>query len=195
MANFTFTNGTATIGSTEYSLPKAANYSSGSPMTTLGYVQAFIDFSAMAAGDTYQVTYYERANGGTQLIVDTATVTGAQAEMFVSPMFLFGDGWDVTVKKTAGTDRPIKSSVRQDTNDVNALTLSAAAGAVVWSVVSEGAETFGDAIRLIGSRLFGKATVQDGDGAYTFRDKGDTKNRLSMTRAGTARTVSTRDGT
>ena len=195
MANFTFLNATATIGATEYSLPKNATYSAGSPMTTLGYVQAFIDLSALTASETYQLSYYERANGGTQLLVDTATIAGAQALMFVTPLLLVGDGWDVTLKKIAGTDRSIKFSVRQDTNDVNALTLSAAAAAAVWTAVSEGTEVFGDTIRLIAARLFGKATVQDGDGAYAFRDKADTKNRLAMTRTGTARTVSTRDGT
>lgn len=196
MANFTFSNATATIGSTEYSIAQNANYSAGSPKTTQGYVQAVIDFVAnLAAGDQYQVRIYEKANGGTQRPLLTAVVTGAQAESFVTPLLFLGEGWDITVKKLAGTDRSIPFSVRQDTNDVNAATLGAAAVASVWSAISEGTETVGDAIRLIGARLFGKATLQDGDGAYAFRDKGDTKNRLAMTRTGTSRTVTTRDGT
>lgn len=78
---------------------------------------------------------------------------------------------------------------------VAALPSAGAVATAVWTSISEGLETYGDAIRLIGARLFGKATVQDGDGTYTFRDKADTKPRLTMSRTGTARTTSLRDGT
>lgn len=72
---------------------------------------------------------------------------------------------------------------------------AAANAAAVWAAVSEGAETFGDAIRLIGAVLFGRATIPEGDGSYAFRNKADTKNRIAGTVTATARTVSTRDGT
>lgn len=74
-------------------------------------------------------------------------------------------------------------------------TIAAGAAATIWAVVSEGTEVFGDTIRLIAARLFGKGTVQDGDGTYSYRDAADTKNRLVMARSGTSRTVTTRDGT
>lgn len=65
----------------------------------------------------------------------------------------------------------------------------------VWGFVMEGTETAADAVRLIGARLFGKATVQSGDGSYAYRDAADSKNRIAGTISGTARTVTTRDGT
>lgn len=68
-------------------------------------------------------------------------------------------------------------------------------GAAAFSHVVEGAEQFDQLLRLIRARLIGKATVQDGDGTYTFRDAGDTKNRVVLTRTGTARAVVSTDGT
>lgn len=73
--------------------------------------------------------------------------------------------------------------------------LASASAAAVWATVTEGSETAIQTVRLLAARLIGKATVQDGDGSYTFRDAADTKNRLVMVRAGSARTVTTRDGT
>jgi predicted fused transcriptional regulator/phosphomethylpyrimidine kinase len=128
MANFTFSSGTATIGVTEFSVAQNANYSSGSPRTTLGYVQTVLDFSAMTAAETYRIKIYEKVNGGTQrLLTDPVTLVGVQGQLYTLPLVLLGDGWDVTVQKIAGTDRSIRFSVRQDTNDVNTATITAGA--------------------------------------------------------------------
>lgn len=138
MPNFTFTNATATIGTTEYSLAKNASYSAGSPMTTIGYVQAVIDVVAnMAAGDEYEIRVYEKANAGTQRPIFVSRVGGAQFESYVTPLMLLGEGWDITMKKTAGIDRSILFSVRQDTNDVNAASISN--GAITSSVIASSA--------------------------------------------------------
>ena len=67
--------------------------------------------------------------------------------------------------------------------------------ASIWATTSETGETFGDAIRLIVAMLVGAATIQDGNGAFAFRDKADTKDRVAGTKSGTARAVTTRDGT
>lgn len=127
MANFTVISNTNTIGTTEFSIPKNANYSSGSPMTTLGVVYAYLDVSAMLAGDEFRVRIYEKVNGGTQRVVFEASLIGAQAQLYTFPVLLLGDGWDHTVKKIAGNDRSILGSTRQDTNDVNTLTITAGA--------------------------------------------------------------------
>ena len=65
----------------------------------------------------------------------------------------------------------------------------------VWAKVLEGAHTASDLARLVASRLLGKATIQTSDGTYTFRDLGDTKDRIVGAVSGTARTISAADGT
>lgn len=67
--------------------------------------------------------------------------------------------------------------------------------AAVWAVVSETGETCGDALRLLTARAAGKATVQDGDGNYTWRDRADTKDRIKLAKTATAVAVTTRSGT
>jgi len=134
-----FANGTATIGTTEYSIAQNANYSSGSPKTTIGTVFAYVDLSAMTATETYQLRVYERVNGGTQRVFFEAVVSGAQAQGYTFPDQLLGDGWDVTVKKIAGTDRSILFSVRQNTNDGSISGLGA--GAITSTTFATGAIT------------------------------------------------------
>lgn len=213
----TITNSSASISTTEISIMTGT--STLTAQTTQGVVHCVIDFENSVAGDEWDVTMYEaRAVGQTQLPIWKAHIRGVSDPLVLPPTFLC-NGWNITVKRTAGTDRTIYWSVRQDVGDRNVLTwlgstpnalssgrVDASVGAMaadavteivtgVWAAISEGTETVADTIRLIAARLFGKGTVQDGDGAYTFRDKADTKNRIVMTRSGTARTVSTRDGT
>ena len=102
---------TATIGTTEYSLPN--NSTVLTPITVDGIYQVFIDFAAMAAGDEYLIQIKEKvASGGTQRTVYSASVSGTQASPFVSPSLILLHGWDVTVDKIAGTDRSIVWSIR-----------------------------------------------------------------------------------
>jgi len=111
----TLTNDSATIGTTEYSLPADANYSAGSPQTDDCILQVWIDFAAMTAAETYKVKVYEKVNGGTQAIAYEATLVGVQSSLFVLPCLIVGEGWDVTVDKIAGTDRSIGWSIRKVT--------------------------------------------------------------------------------
>lgn len=124
MTNFTFVGTTHTITATEYSIAKGADYAIGSPMTTQGYVQAIVDVAALAAGDLLQMTVYEKANAGTQRVAWQAAIP-PMAQSYVTPMFLLGEGWDVTLKKSAGADRSILSSVRIDASDVNVVSIAA----------------------------------------------------------------------
>jgi hypothetical protein len=109
----TYTNDSATISGTEYSLPNDST--TLTPQTTDGIFQFFIDFAALIAGDQYEVKLYEKYDsGGTQRLVDTWILTGAQAKpLFATPSFILGEGWDITVKKLAGTDRSIPWSIRK----------------------------------------------------------------------------------
>ena len=112
---FTFTNNSATIDTSEFSLP--GNTSSGVPtsQTTDGIYQFFIDFGAMTVTESYRVRLYEKCDsGGTQRKVAEWVLTGAQADpMFVTPSFMLGEGWDCTVLKLAGTARSIPWSIRK----------------------------------------------------------------------------------
>lgn len=105
----------ATIGTTEYSLPADANYSSGSPQTSDGVFQLFLDLSALTTTEEYLLKVYEKVqSGGTQRVVWSRTFLGAQSEPhWVSPSLVLMHGWDMTLDKIAGTDRTIGWSVRQ----------------------------------------------------------------------------------
>lgn len=111
----TFTNDSATISTTEYSLPADTTTGVPTSQTTDGIYQFFIDFGAMIAGDQYEIKMYEKTDsGGTQRLVETWIQTGAQSKpQFVLPSMILGEGWDVTVKKLAGTDRAIAWSIRK----------------------------------------------------------------------------------
>jgi len=104
-----------TISTTEYSLPRDANYDSGQVQTDDGIYQILIDFTNMAAGDEYQIRIYEKVYGaGTQRIVYQSNLVGPQSPaVWVSPALMLLHGWDVTLDKIAGTDRSISWSIRK----------------------------------------------------------------------------------
>jgi hypothetical protein len=109
-------NNSATISTSEYSLP--GNTSSGVPtaQTDDCILQAWIDFGAMTASEQYEVKLYETINGGTQRLVETWILTGVQSKPALAlPSMIVGEGWDLTVKKLAGTDRSIGWSLRKVT--------------------------------------------------------------------------------
>jgi len=105
--------GTATISSTEYSL--VSNSTTLASNTDDGVYQVFVDFGNMAAGDEYEVVVKEKViAASTQDIVFKANVVGVQGSpAWVTPSLIFMHGWDVTVKKIAGTDRSISWSIRK----------------------------------------------------------------------------------
>jgi hypothetical protein len=104
----------ASIGTTERSMP--SDTTSGVPVsrTDTAVYQLSLDLSALAAGDQFQVKIYEKvASGGTQRAVETYVFTGAQANPHVFfPTLILGVGWDMTLKKLAGTDRTIGWAIR-----------------------------------------------------------------------------------
>lgn len=105
-------SGSASIGTTEYSCPNAST--TLTPVTTDGIYQVFLDLSAMAAGDQYQIRVYEKCqSSSTQRVIYEAIITGTMAPTWVSPSLILLHGWDVTLKKLAGTDRTLEWSIRQ----------------------------------------------------------------------------------
>ncbi len=102
----------ASIGTTEYSLPNDST--TLTPITVDGVYQAMIDFSAMTTADQYQVKVYEKVlSAGSQITLYNAVLTGIQPQGFVIPSLILLHGWDITVKKLAGTDQTIGWSIRQ----------------------------------------------------------------------------------
>lgn len=105
MASITLTQNSATIGTTEFFL--ASNSTTATYQTADVILQVYLDLGAMAAGDEYLIKIYEKVDGTNPEVIYTATKVGAQAEMWVSPAFILGVGWEVSVDKIAGTDRSI----------------------------------------------------------------------------------------
>jgi hypothetical protein len=107
-------SGSNSISTTEFSL--TLNSTTGAPAskTDKGTVQLVLDVSAMIAGDQYELKLYDKARSGdTQRLASRWTMTGAQAEpLFMTPALMLGEGWDFTLKRLAGSDRTIQSSIR-----------------------------------------------------------------------------------
>lgn len=104
--------GTATISTAEYSLPNASTTLAS--ITDDGVYQVFIDLNNLAVGDEYEIKIKEKVtSAGTQRTVYTAYQDGVTAEPFVTPSLVLLHGWDVTMRKVAGTDRSISWSIRK----------------------------------------------------------------------------------
>jgi hypothetical protein len=104
---------TATISTTEYSLPNASTTLTAK--TDVGVFQVVIDLANMVSGDQYELKLYEKCRtGDTQRLLDVYTFTGAQPKpLIMLPALILMKGWDVTLKRLAGTDRAIFWSIRQ----------------------------------------------------------------------------------
>jgi hypothetical protein len=102
----TVTTDSATIGTTEYFLK--SDSTTATYQTTDIVLQAMLDLTNMVAGDSYDIKFYEKADGTNARVFYQATVTGAQSPVvWVSPCFIVAVGWDVSMDRTAGSDRSI----------------------------------------------------------------------------------------
>jgi hypothetical protein len=165
-------SGSATIGTTEYFLASAST--TATYQTSDGKVQVFIDLSAMAAGDQYQITVYETAGGSPQP-VSRSYPTGVQSTLWVSEELTLSDGWEIGVKKMQGTDRTITWSRKRMNGDAIADS--------ILDRVYEGSRTLRGFFRVARSILINKASGLEGT-TVTFRDDADTKNRVSFALSG-----------
>ena len=103
----TITPGSATIGTTQYFL--ASQSTTATYQTTTCHLQVTIDFSAMTAGEQYQIKTYRYVNSVIKTWSDE-TISGVQSEPYV--LFIGAVGgttasWEIGVTKVAGTDRAI----------------------------------------------------------------------------------------
>jgi hypothetical protein len=107
--------GSETVGTTEWSL--TTDTSGPDVETSDGIFQCFLDLNALALGDTFEFRIYEKAQAAdTQRVCFYAAFSnaqGADAAIAVSPALVLINGWDMTLKKTAGTDRTITWSIRK----------------------------------------------------------------------------------
>lgn len=108
-----FSDAGTTISTTEYSLTNDST--TVATQTDDGVFQAFIDFNAMAAGDAYEIRILEKVtSGGTQRAIQTFSLVNVQLDpIWTHPPMVLLHGWDITVKKIAGTDRSIAWSIRK----------------------------------------------------------------------------------
>jgi len=99
--------GTETVGTTEHSM--TTDTSGPDADTTAGVFAALLDLNAVAAGDSFRLAVYETCRtGDAQRLVYTAEFSGVQpSPLWAGPSLLLGVGWDMTLKKIAGTDRAI----------------------------------------------------------------------------------------
>lgn len=106
--------GSFTASTTELSL--VSGTSTLQNITTAGCYQAFLDLTNMANGDVYEFRIYEKVqSGSTKHIIQCYTFTDAQGAdnaIWVSPALMLLNGWDFTLKRTAGADRTIEYSIR-----------------------------------------------------------------------------------
>lgn len=108
-------DGVTPSGTTELSIPRNATYDVAQNQTVAGVYQLWIDPYAMAKGDEYRIRIYEKveATGGTSKVVCEWNLLGVQSQVFVSPTLILMNGWDMTLKKIAGTDRAFDASIRK----------------------------------------------------------------------------------
>jgi hypothetical protein len=120
---FTPATGTASIDAAEFSLPNGST--TLAPQTTATKLEAWIDASAVLAGDQVRVQILDRVNGGSQLVAWEGFITGATPQAYVLPVLDLNEGWDVRVKMVIGSARTFRWSLKMDVGDVNALTIAA----------------------------------------------------------------------
>ena len=108
-------SGTETVGATEWSLSTDTSWSSADAQTTDGAYQLWLDLSALAAGDFFELRIYEKVlSSSTQRLVRRLVFNGATISepIWASPALIMVHGWDFSLKKLSGTDRSIDWSIR-----------------------------------------------------------------------------------
>jgi hypothetical protein len=103
-----------TVGSTELSI--VSGTTTLQTATDDGVYQLWVDpVTNMAKGDEFAIRIYEKveATGGVKRVVFKATLSDAQSELFVTPMLILMNGWDMTIQRVAGTDRAFDASIRK----------------------------------------------------------------------------------
>lgn len=103
-----------TISTSEISI--VSGTTSLQTITDDGVYQLWVDDGGnMTKTEEFEIRIYEtvEATGGTKKKVAQWRLKGVQSEIFVSPTLVLINGWDMTLKKIAGTDRAFDASIRK----------------------------------------------------------------------------------
>ena len=114
----TYVDDSATISTSEYSLPGDTTTGVPTSQTDDCILQVWLDLANLIAGDEFRARLYEKVNGAgaTQRLVEEWSIVGAQAlPGRTFPTFMVGHGWDFTLLRVAGADRVIGWSLRKVT--------------------------------------------------------------------------------
>lgn len=86
-----------------------------SDTTDDGCYQLWVDAGTMAKADEFKIKLSEKVEGtgGTRKTFAEWTLQGVQTEVFVTPIFILINGWNMTIEKVAGTDRAFDASIRK----------------------------------------------------------------------------------
>lgn len=104
---------TFTAGTTELSVIDGATKAAQADANA-GVYQTFWDLSTVLPGDAFEIRAYEKV-GATQRVIAKWIVSaqGTDNAILVTPPMMLLNGWDFTIKRTAGADRSIIVSVRK----------------------------------------------------------------------------------
>lgn len=113
---FNFTKeSSATIGTTEFSMPAATTTGVPTSQTDTCQCQLWVKVNSMALGDEFLVQLYEKvASTGSQVVIDSWRLLYPVDKLVQSGLILH-NAWDITIKKIAGTDRTVEWSLRKVT--------------------------------------------------------------------------------
>jgi hypothetical protein len=136
-APFTPSTGSASISTTEFSLP--SNSTTRVAQTTACRLTGHIDLSNMVAGDQYRIRVYDKINGSAQQVLFEGWPTGAQSGAYVLPERAVNEGWDVTLLLITGSARTVGWALKLDVADVNVASLTA--GAITATSIASAAIT------------------------------------------------------
>jgi hypothetical protein len=101
----------STWGADEYSIIN--NTTTIAASSDAGMYQLWVDFSALVAGDAYDIFLNEKAkSGGTQRkeLIGTALLGSG---LWKSPALMLGHGWDFSIKKRSGSDQSLDITIRR----------------------------------------------------------------------------------
>lgn len=103
--------GSATIGTTEYSLTN--NSTTIASQTVDGIYSVLLDLNAMTITEVYEFRVLEKTTStATQRALYVAQIAGVQNTLWTCPPLPLFHGWEMTLKKIAGTDRSLIWSIR-----------------------------------------------------------------------------------
>ena len=110
--SFTYTENSASVGTTEYSVAAATTVGVPTAQVTQAMVQSIVYVVSMAAGDEFLVQLYEKViSTGSQVVIDSWRLV-YPVDKVILPALILHNGWDITVKKISGTDRTVQGSLR-----------------------------------------------------------------------------------